>query len=280
MEGTYPLPEAQRDRFLARLSIGYPDHQCRDRRCWPTGTAPIRSSAAARHRCGDRFQTDRRGHHRSSGAAVAAVHRRDHRRHPHRSRGAARGVTASSAAPGQGGQGRGRAGRPALRRTGRHSAIGRPGARAPLAVDRRGARVAPVRRGGRAGVVEPDPGAARWLTRHRPRFPPGQGRVAEFRIAGSDHPRSLPAGRRHRGDGLRAGARRARPVADRDLRGRAAADRDRLRLCPPAAVVGVASGLAESAGPGDRRTRGAVDPERGVEPHRHAGDLRTERPST
>ena len=25
-EGTYPLPEAQRDRFLARLSIGYPDH--------------------------------------------------------------------------------------------------------------------------------------------------------------------------------------------------------------------------------------------------------------
>ena len=25
MEGTYPLPEAQRDRFLARMSIGYPD---------------------------------------------------------------------------------------------------------------------------------------------------------------------------------------------------------------------------------------------------------------
>jgi MoxR-like ATPase len=25
MEGTYPLPEAQRDRFMARLSIGYPD---------------------------------------------------------------------------------------------------------------------------------------------------------------------------------------------------------------------------------------------------------------
>jgi MoxR-like ATPase len=25
MEGTYPLPEAQRDRFLARLAIGYPD---------------------------------------------------------------------------------------------------------------------------------------------------------------------------------------------------------------------------------------------------------------
>src|SRR5690606_33209475 len=26
MEGTYPLPEAQRDRFMARLAIGYPDN--------------------------------------------------------------------------------------------------------------------------------------------------------------------------------------------------------------------------------------------------------------
>ena len=25
MEGTYPLPEAQRDRFTARVAIGYPD---------------------------------------------------------------------------------------------------------------------------------------------------------------------------------------------------------------------------------------------------------------
>jgi MoxR-like ATPase len=27
MEGTYPLPEAQRDRFMARISMGYPDSQ-------------------------------------------------------------------------------------------------------------------------------------------------------------------------------------------------------------------------------------------------------------
>jgi MoxR-like ATPase len=27
MEGTYPLPEAQRDRFMARISIGYPDKE-------------------------------------------------------------------------------------------------------------------------------------------------------------------------------------------------------------------------------------------------------------
>ena len=25
MEGTYPLPEAQRDRFMARISMGYPE---------------------------------------------------------------------------------------------------------------------------------------------------------------------------------------------------------------------------------------------------------------
>src|SRR5690606_12694252 len=25
MEGTYPLPEAQRDRFMVRISMGYPD---------------------------------------------------------------------------------------------------------------------------------------------------------------------------------------------------------------------------------------------------------------
>jgi MoxR-like ATPase len=27
MEGTYPLPEAQRDRFTARVSMGYPDRE-------------------------------------------------------------------------------------------------------------------------------------------------------------------------------------------------------------------------------------------------------------
>ena len=29
MEGTYPLPEAQRDRFMARLSMGYPNERRR-----------------------------------------------------------------------------------------------------------------------------------------------------------------------------------------------------------------------------------------------------------
>ena len=36
MEGTYPLPEAQRDRFMARVSMGYPSAAA-ERRC-STGT--------------------------------------------------------------------------------------------------------------------------------------------------------------------------------------------------------------------------------------------------
>ncbi len=35
MEGTYPLPEAQRDRFMARLSMGYPSAVGRDRDAGP-----------------------------------------------------------------------------------------------------------------------------------------------------------------------------------------------------------------------------------------------------
>lgn len=31
MEGTYPLPEAQRDRFMARIQMGYPGHQAESR---------------------------------------------------------------------------------------------------------------------------------------------------------------------------------------------------------------------------------------------------------
>ena len=37
-EGTYPLPEAQLDRFLMRLSIGYPTATPRPRSSRPTAT--------------------------------------------------------------------------------------------------------------------------------------------------------------------------------------------------------------------------------------------------
>ncbi|MGS0686956.1 AAA family ATPase [Nakamurella sp. GG22] len=52
MEGTYPLPEAQRDRFLARLSIGYPDRNAeismladRDRTDPLTALGPVTDAA-------------------------------------------------------------------------------------------------------------------------------------------------------------------------------------------------------------------------------------------
>ena len=41
-EGTYPLPEAQLDRFMLRLSIGYPTAEVEARSC--RATAPGRPS--------------------------------------------------------------------------------------------------------------------------------------------------------------------------------------------------------------------------------------------
>ena len=56
MDGTYPLPEAQRDRFTARVSVGYPDlgrragHGRRARRRRPAGRSCARSPTPARSR--------------------------------------------------------------------------------------------------------------------------------------------------------------------------------------------------------------------------------------
>ena len=88
-EGTYPLPEAQLDRFMVRVSLGYP-------------TADQESDMLADHGERDRVLDlepgGRRGRHprRSGGRrrrarqrGPAALHRRDPRRHP---RGPARGA--------------------------------------------------------------------------------------------------------------------------------------------------------------------------------------------
>ena len=50
-EGTYPLPEAQLDRFMMRLSIGYPERRGRGRRSSrPTAFASTLDDIAAGHR--------------------------------------------------------------------------------------------------------------------------------------------------------------------------------------------------------------------------------------
>ena len=54
MEGTYPLPEAQRDRFMARISMGYPSARCRARPC------STRTAGCRRWRTCSRSPTPRR----------------------------------------------------------------------------------------------------------------------------------------------------------------------------------------------------------------------------
>ena len=52
MDGTYRLPEAQLDRFLMKLSVGYPDEDGRDRGAArrATGRSPGGARAGHRHR--------------------------------------------------------------------------------------------------------------------------------------------------------------------------------------------------------------------------------------
>ena len=92
LEGTFPLPEAQLDRFLLRLSIGYPsesDEKAIVRRfraaarwtsCrrWSSGRAAGHAAAGAR---GPRCRGGR-GLHRAAGARVAAARRDRARRQP------------------------------------------------------------------------------------------------------------------------------------------------------------------------------------------------------
>ena len=65
-EGTYPLPEAQLDRFLLRLAIGYPDREDE----W---TVLSRAASAASTRSSSRRSSTRRRSSRCS-ARVEDVH--------------------------------------------------------------------------------------------------------------------------------------------------------------------------------------------------------------
>ena len=83
MEGTYPLPEAQRDRFMARVSMGYPNDAGRARRC-STATAqtsPLDDLEPVVRRHRDR-RADRDRPRRPRLRPGPAVRRRPGRRHP------------------------------------------------------------------------------------------------------------------------------------------------------------------------------------------------------
>ncbi len=53
-EGTYPLPEAQLDRFLFRIDVGYPDEAGRGGDPAPRRTAACDAPSLTRHRGGRR----------------------------------------------------------------------------------------------------------------------------------------------------------------------------------------------------------------------------------
>ena len=102
MEGTYALPEAQRDRFMARISIGYPSPADELRMLTDhAGADPLATLApAATH---DELA--------ALMAAVGEVHVSDavrrlavapDDRHPHERRAAAGGITSRHTAPGPG----------------------------------------------------------------------------------------------------------------------------------------------------------------------------------
>ena len=67
MEGTYALPEAQRDRFMARVSMGYPV-QAAEIAMLNSHTAP---QPARRPRAGDRRRGDPQADRRSSAASTS-----------------------------------------------------------------------------------------------------------------------------------------------------------------------------------------------------------------
>ena len=100
MEGTYPLPEAQRDRFMARISMGYPSARSEldDARRCTAGSRRSRTSSRSPTppRCPSMVQAVREVHASQAGAAV---HRRPHPRDPLEHRTAAGRLPARHAAP-------------------------------------------------------------------------------------------------------------------------------------------------------------------------------------
>ncbi len=131
MEGTYPLPEAQRDRFAARLAIGYPDINAElallDRREEYNPLDALRPVADAEMIV--RMIAAARAVHLAP--ELEALRRRPGGRDAHERAGPPRGEPArhpAAAAVHAGARGDGR---PRFRAAGRRAAAGRAGARAP-----------------------------------------------------------------------------------------------------------------------------------------------------
>ena len=146
MEGTYPLPEAQRDRFTARIFMGYPSAEAELAMLDLHGSTspldslePVASAADVR----DLIAAVRRVH---VADALKQYVDQPGQRDQVRPGPAARRLAAGDAAPAPGQPGPGGPGRPRLRDPRRRAGAGRPGARAPAAADGRGDGGAPATR--------------------------------------------------------------------------------------------------------------------------------------
>ena len=153
MEGTYPLPEAQRDRFTARVSMGYPGRDAElamlDERAAADPLSHARPGGRRRHRARPRGRPSAGCSSPTRSGATSSPSSRPPAARPHLRLGAspARRPAAAARRARLGGAVRPRP-RPARRRPG----AGRAGARAPAAADRR-RRPGPAQR--RAGRRRP-----------------------------------------------------------------------------------------------------------------------------
>ena len=151
MEGTYPLPEAQRDRFTARLAIGYPTAAAELEMLDTHGSSSPLDQLKPVATALDVRALIEAVRHVLVAEPGEGVHHLAVRGDAGRARAAARRLAAGRAAPAARGAGPRRARRAGLRHTRRHPVAGRPGARAPAAAHRRGPRGAEAARsGGRA----------------------------------------------------------------------------------------------------------------------------------
>ena len=242
MEGTYPLPEAQRDRFMARVSMGYPSAEAEiEMLDTHGGGGPRRPRTGRRrppgpqaHRGRPRRPRERRGQ---------ALRRRPRHRDPAApdlrlgaSPRATLHLLRAARAP------------PAL--DGRDyvlpddvQGLATSGARAPPAADRRGTGRPPDHRGGRRR-----PGRATAAARTDEPALTRAGRSVR-----ADDARPVPAGRGAGPCRLRGAARPARPAAGRRLPGLPAAGVGGHRVPHP-----VPPGLLAPAGSASGRGRAAV----------------------
>ena len=144
MEGTYALPEAQRDRFMARVSVGYPVEAAEIAMLDShTGSNPLDDLEPVTDAAEVRKLTGIVG----PGLRLrgrAALHRRPHRGDPAFGGADPGRLAARDAAPGACGQGDGRDPRPRLRAPRRRAHPGPSGAGPPAAAQRRGGDERPV----------------------------------------------------------------------------------------------------------------------------------------